>query len=138
MLPILIALAILGLTAVDSGYNWYATNQTTKASDEYNKYVGEFYGRHLAENQAYFERYIRAHHLQNREIRYPIRTGYEMSLAPLYASESQLLTNQYSRSTSAVHGVTNTGRSALFGYGISAPGYKMSPRVNTNNSSFYA
>lgn len=107
---------MLALTAVDVGYNVYQTNQSTKMSDSYNKYLGDFYGGKIAENDAYFDRYIKAHHINPNNVRFPFRAGMIFDESKLYSSDMALYNNQLARTGSYVHGATSLGRSAGYGY----------------------
>lgn len=116
MVPLVLAALMLALTAADVGYNVYSTNKTTKASDEVNKYLGEFYGGQLQENMAFWDRYIRAHHLEGRQIRFPYRTGMNFNEKGILNADFGSLYNQYARYGSYVHGATSLGKSAGYGY----------------------
>lgn len=116
MIPLVIAAVILGLTAVQSGYNIYKTNESTKISDKFNKQMSGFYGASLSENTAYWARYIRAHHLEDRRILYPYRTGKEMNPSSYLSSINSLDLNAIARQSAYVNGALNTGKSAAYGY----------------------
>lgn len=131
MIPILLAAAFLAMSAIDSGYNIYSTNKTTKASDRYNDYVGQFYGGKMAENTAYFDRYIRAHHLDPKDIKFPYRTGMIFDQSKLYQSKASMVSNEMARTGSYVHGATSVGRSAATGASL-YNNYNKPRNYNTN------
>lgn len=113
MAPLLIlAILMLGLTAGESVYNVYNTNEATKISDEYNKAMGAFYGGQFAENTAFWDRYIRAHHIENRNIMFPYRTGYNFNKSQLLQSMNMLDFNNLSRNAAVVHALTSSGKAA--------------------------
>ena len=117
VLPLVLAGAMVAMTAIEALYNVYSTQKTTEASDAQARYQQTFYGGAQLENRAYFDRYIRMHHLQNRKILYPYRTGMNFNASQLYGSNSQLVKNEYSRYGSYVHGGASTGRAGIIGYG---------------------
>lgn len=115
MIPVVLSALMLAMTAVDVGYNIYSTNETTKASDVYNRYVEGFYGSAEKENASYFARYLRAHHLDPKDVKYPFRTGMNFNESQLYSAGVRDVSNQYARIGSYVHGATRLGQSASLG-----------------------
>lgn len=130
--PIVILGAIAAAEIIDKGWNVYATNQTTKANDVQNKYLQGFYGAYASESADYLSRYIRAHHLQGRPLRYPIRTGLSPNLSALYGADARLVANKYARAGSYVK--FGTGVSRSMGFGRIGLGYI--PQKNYTNSMY--
>lgn len=100
--PVLVGLfaaAALG-KLIGAGASIYETYKSTENSDKVNKYVQNYSSGYREENERFWNQYIARHHLQNREILYPYRTGYNYNLANLYASESALGNNELSRNMS--------------------------------------
>lgn len=86
---------------IQTGASIYETAQSTKNSDIVNEY-GENYAKgYRDENSRYWNEYIRRHHLGNREIKYPYRTGYEYNLSSLYGYQIAQKNNELSRRMSA-------------------------------------
>lgn len=138
MIPLVLAGLMLAMTAVDVGFNIYSTNQTTKASDMYNKYVEGFYGGSQEENSAYFARYLRAHHLDPADVKFPYRTGMNFNQSQLYAAGSKLVNNEYARYGSYVHGATQLGRSASVGaYNSTRPPLKHNTLILYPGGGYY-
>lgn len=103
-----IAAAISSL--VEGIWNIYATEETTSNNDRVAAYNQQYQLGALYENQKYFDRYIRAHHIQNREIMFPYRTGYNFNLGSLYSSEATLANNAIARQGSWVTAFTRGAR----------------------------
>lgn len=78
----------------------YQTQESTKNADYVNKYGVEYASGYRDENTRYWNDYIRRHHLDGRQIRYPYRTGYEYNLSQLYSSQMSLRNNELNRNMS--------------------------------------
>lgn len=137
MLPVVLAALMLAMTAVDVGYNIYSTNETTKASDVYNRYVGDFYGGAEKENAAYFARYLRAHHLDPKDVKYPFRTGMNFNESQLYAAGARGVSNEYARLSSLMHGATRVGQSASIGAYNSTKTYRPNTMILYPGGGYY-
>lgn len=110
--------ALVAISAVQAGYNIYSTDRTTKASDAYNSYLSQFYGGKASETQRFFEDYIRKHHLQGREIRYPYRSGLVADYSKVLGAASSSAANRYGRYGSYVNGAASVAKSGIYGYGM--------------------
>lgn len=130
-LPVYAILGVIALAEMlDKGWNVYSTGQTTKANDFQNRYTQQFYGAYGSESADYMLRYIRAHHLQGRQLRYPIRSGLSPNLSALYGADARLVSNRYARAGSYVKFGTGTAKS--LGYARIGLGYSpaKNPKVN--------
>lgn len=120
--PVLVGLfaaAALG-KLISAGASIYETYQKTENSDEVNRYVQNYSSGYREENERFWQQYIARHHLQNREILYPYRTGYNYNLADLYSSNAALNNNQLSRNMSwfnLVRTGTSVGPTLYRGFG---------------------
>lgn len=123
MIPIIqIVAAMVAMQGVSTAFDIFSTHQTTKASDQAARYTQDFYNGSFTENSRFWQDYIRKHHLEGREIKYPYRTGMNYNMSQLYGSESALTSNRYARYGSYVHGANNMVKSV---------GYPMMFRGNT-------
>lgn len=95
---------------VEGIWNIYATEETTSNNDRVADYNVQYQTGALYENEKYFDRYIRAHHIQNREIMFPYRTGYNYNLGSLYSNEAALSNNAIARQGSWVTAFTRGAR----------------------------
>lgn len=78
----------------------YQTYETTKYADNVNNY-GVYYGsKYKQENDRFWDDYVQRHHLERRDVRYPLRSGYEYNLSSLYSSQMALKTNEVNRNMS--------------------------------------
>lgn len=93
----IIAVAIGAAAAASAGWNIYQTHKSTEKSDEILDYTGEFYRGHYQENTNFWQEYIRRHHLQNRSIKYPYRTGYNFNRASIMSADAGLYNNELNR-----------------------------------------
>lgn len=85
---------------ISTGAGIYQTYESTKNADVVNEY-GVNYGKgYYEENSRFWNDYIRRHHLQERQVKYPYRTGYEYNLSGLYSSEMALRNNELNRNMS--------------------------------------
>lgn len=89
------------------------TNRQTEISDVYNRYLNAFYGGKMNENTDYWTRYIRAHGLEGRQIRYPYRTGHLFNQSGLIGSAGALASNDLQRHYAMVNGLLGVGGSAV-------------------------
>lgn len=100
-----------GASAIGAFYQAYATDQSTRASDEYYRYQKDYSSAFYGENDRFWADYIRAHHLGNREIKYPMRLGMYPDMSKLYQAGVHLTGNQWMRRA----GYVNAGASAVRG-----------------------
>ena len=132
-----LGVAYLGLTVAQSLYNVYNTDRSTKLSDDYYNYTSDYNLGAMYENQNYWQNYLKAHHIQNRDIKYPYRTGYYYNASTLYSARAGFETNNYARQSAWVTGGINAARSGA-GLGFAhykQPGYK---KTNYTPSNMYA
>lgn len=95
----LVVAAALG-KIIGAGASIYQTYKSTEESDKANRYVQQYTSGYRDENERFWQQYIARHHLENREILYPYRTGYNYNLASLYSSQAALRNNELSRNMS--------------------------------------
>lgn len=82
---------------ISTGAGIYQTYETTKNADKVNEYGLNFGRGYYAENTRFWNDYIRRHHLEGREIKYPYRSGYIYNQSGIYSAESALQNNEISR-----------------------------------------
>lgn len=123
-IPLIIAASYMAVTAVQGLYNAYSTEQTSRSSDKVASYSLAFNKGALYENSDFWDRYIRAHHLQNRKIRFPYRTGYNFNETGVKAAENSLLYNQWSRFNSYANAGFGTARAGIGAYGVMGNTYR--------------
>ena len=116
VLPIVALLAGLALTGgiLSAGRAYTSveqTNKQTSISDVYNSYLNDFYRGKMNENTDYWTRYIYAHGLEGRQIRYPYRTGYLFNQSGLIGSAGSLASNDLQRHYAMVNGLLGVGGS---------------------------
>lgn len=99
VLAALVGLAALG-KMINSVAGVYGTYKQTENSDRVYDYSLNYAKGYYSENDRYWQQYISRHHLQNREILYPFRTGYHYNLSNLYSAQAGLDNNQLSRNLS--------------------------------------
>ena len=85
-------------------------NRQTAISDTYNRYLNGFYRGQMHENSAYWNRYIRSHGLEGREIRYPYRTGYLFNQSGILSSGNALSLNELQRHYALWNGLLGVGQ----------------------------
>lgn len=78
----------------------YQTQETTRNADFVNNYGVNYGSGYYNENSRYWDDYIGRHHLSNRQIRYPYRSGYEYNLSSLYSAQMSLRNNEINRNLS--------------------------------------
>lgn len=83
LIYVMLAMMMAG-TGIEIGADVYARNESNKAQD----YAQAFYSGAMAENSAYWERYIRMHHLENRRIMFPYRTGFNYNATGIYQAQA--------------------------------------------------
>lgn len=95
----LVGLAALGKIA-SAAAGVYSTYESTANLDRVNSYSRDFSKGYYDENTRFWDQYISRHHLKNREILYPYRSGFNYNLSNMYSSEASLANNELSRNTS--------------------------------------
>lgn len=95
-----VLLALGALSIIDSLFDLASTEIVTRNTDVATRYSADYSRAFYAENDRFWNDYIRAHHLEGREIKYPYRTGFIPDKTRLYTSESQLQNNVVARSRS--------------------------------------
>lgn len=85
---------------ISSGASIYQTYETTKNSDVVNEYAVNYSRGYYNENTRFWEDYIRRHHLERRNVRYPYRVGENYNLSSLYAGEMAIRNNEINRNLS--------------------------------------
>lgn len=115
--PLVVAGALLAASAIGAAWNIYQTDQTTKLQDKTYTYTRDFQRGYYDENSRFWNDYIRLHHLENRKIMYPYRTGYNYDLSKMYTADRNLDINSLNRTGSIVRGFTGMGSSAAYLYG---------------------
>lgn len=110
--PLLAAAAVIAALGkiISAGANVYQTYESTSNTDTVNRYVRDFSKGYYDENDRYWQQYIARHHLQNRQVLYPYRTGYNYNLTNLYSSQAALNNNELARNMSWF-GLLRTGTS---------------------------
>lgn len=85
---------------ISTGAGIYQTYESTKNADVVNEYGVKYGQGYYEENTRYWNDYVRRHHLQGRQVKYPYRTGYEYNLSGLYSGQMALRNNELSRNMS--------------------------------------
>lgn len=122
VVPLVIAGAIVGSAVVSAIAQMYTTYKSTGEYDKAYNYTNAFYNGASAENERYFEDYIRKHHISNRDIRYPYRTGYNFDMSKVLTSNAGLNANSYNRYNSIVQGGSRVVGAGASGYRIAGIG----------------
>lgn len=102
VVPLLAGLVVASAIGklIGAGASIYQTYESTKESDKANRYVEGYSSGYRDENERYWQQYIARHHLGNREVVYPYRTGYNYNLASLYSSQAAQRNNELARNMS--------------------------------------
>ena len=95
-----VVLALGALSIIDSLFDFASTEIVTRNTDVATRYSADYSRAFYSENDRFWNDYIRAHHLEGREIKYPYRTGFIPDKTRLYTSNSQLQNNVVARSRS--------------------------------------
>lgn len=111
----IIAVAIGAAALSSAGWNIYQTHQSTKKSDEIYEYSRNYQQAFYEENSRFWDDYIKRHHLEKRQIKYPYRTGYNFNRTGIMGADAGLYNDDLSRTGSYFRaGSTALGLAGLY------------------------
>lgn len=103
--------AMVGLVAGQSVLGYVTARRYDRAVRESNRYLEGYYNGAYHENRRFWNDYIRAHHLGNRKIRYPYRTGYYYNMSALQNARVRAVSSQNSLYRAGYGGLVSLGYS---------------------------
>lgn len=115
LIPILLG-AMIGTQVQSTAVDLYNNNRVQQASDLTAQFQRDFYQGSFNENTRFWNDYIRRHHLSDRAIRYPYRTGYNFNLTGLYDAERIFTSNDALRLGSYFTGASRIANAGGFSY----------------------
>ena len=93
----------------------YSTEVNTRSQDAVSQYTSGYELGAMLENERYFKDYLAKHHIADRGIKYPYRTGVNFNQSRYFKAEANIMGNKASRLSAYTRGA-----SSLFGlYGQS-------------------